>query len=108
MKNNIYVEAGRRIRSVREKNHFTREYVALKSGISAKFLYEVEHGLKGFSADVLYRISKALNTSSEYILSGHTVDFHDADIVEVLNLFTTEQIKEITVMLKNLYKIFNK
>jgi transcriptional regulator with XRE-family HTH domain len=108
MKDSIYVEAGKRIRMIREKNHYTRDYVAMRSGISAKFLYEIEHGVKGFSADNLYKISKALDVSSEYILCGHTFYYHDKEMVEVLSLFTADQLKEITIMLRSLYNSFNK
>ena len=67
MKSDLYVEAGKRIRLIREKKQYTREYVALKADISSKFLYEIEHGLKGFSADNLYKISRVrhMQSSSE-------------------------------------------
>ena len=51
--NNIYIEAGKRIRKVRENKNYTRDYVSIKADISSKFLYEIENGLKGFSADTL-------------------------------------------------------
>ena len=38
--------------------------------ISAKFLYEIEMGKKGFSADILCRISRALSVSCDYIMLG--------------------------------------
>lgn len=108
MNKELYVEAGKRIRTIRENNKYTRDYVAYAAQISSKFLYEIEHGEKGFSADVLFKISKALNVSSEYILSGTMVTFEDREIVDALSLFTSEQLKEIVILLKNLHSIFNR
>lgn len=107
MKSDLYVEAGKRIRLIREKKQYTREYVALKADISAKFLYEIEHGLKGFSADNLYKISKALEVNAEYILSGRTSFEYESEVRDVLSLFTENQLKEIASMLRNLYNTFN-
>ena len=49
----IYYDAGNRIRYLREKQHYTREQLAEMADISPKFLYEIESGQKGFSADTL-------------------------------------------------------
>jgi len=68
--NKFYYNAGIRIRKVREDNGYTREKFAEIADISPKFLYEIETGQKGFSAVTLYRISKGLHVSCEYILSG--------------------------------------
>lgn len=61
---------GGRIRELREVQNYTREAFAEKVDISAKFLYEIETGKKGFSADTLCRISKALSVSCDYIMLG--------------------------------------
>ncbi len=62
--------AGQRIREMREVQSYAREALAEKTGISDKFLYEVETGKKGFSADVLCRLSEALSVSCDYIMLG--------------------------------------
>ncbi len=38
--------------------------------LSGKFLYEIEFGRKGFSADVLLRIANYLETDCNYIMTG--------------------------------------
>lgn len=38
--------------------------------LSGKFLYEIEFGRKGFSADVLLRIANYLETGCDYIMTG--------------------------------------
>ena len=63
-------QIGGRIRELRELKNYTREALAEKADISAKFLYEIESGKKGFSAETLCRISKALSVSCDYIMLG--------------------------------------
>ena len=67
------MKRGERIRELREIQNYTREAFAEKIDISPKFLYEIETGKKGFSADVLGRISKALSISCDYIMFGEDV-----------------------------------
>ena len=100
-------QVGERIRELRESQNYSREAFAEKVDISAKFLYEIEHGLKGFSADNLYKISKALEVNAEYILSGRTSFEYESEVRDVLSLFTENQLKEIASMLRNLYNTFN-
>ena len=102
--NNIYIEAGKRIRKVRENKNYTRDYVAIKADISSKFLYEIENGLKGFSADTLYRIAQTLEVSTEYILSGNNVDGDVMEIEKLLHTFTPEQMKYFTDIIKFEYQ----
>ena len=65
-----YKEIGARIRALREGDGLSRDKLAEKVEISSKFLYEIEMGKKGFSAETLRRLSMALNTSSDYLLNG--------------------------------------
>ena len=46
-----YKEIGARIRALREDDGLTRDRLAERVGISSKFLYEIEMGKKGFSAE---------------------------------------------------------
>lgn len=66
----IDASIGQRIRYLREKNNYSREFFAEKIQISSKFLYEIENGKKGFSVEILLRITMALNISCDYILTG--------------------------------------
>lgn len=73
--------------------------------MSPKFLYEIETGQKGFSADTLYRISKTLKVSSEFLLSGQKIETDNYELMTILNKFTPGQIKEVIALLKSVYKI---
>lgn len=103
--NSFYTEAGRRIRRLRELNGYTREALAELADISSKFLYEIETGHKGFSADTLYRIGQALSVSCEFILSGNTQDNYNEEIASIMNLFDNSQIKKVSEMFRLIHEI---
>ncbi len=64
----FFTRVGRRIQKVRCEKNLTREDVAKNTNISVKFLYEIESGVKGFNANILYKIAKELNVSCDYLL----------------------------------------
>lgn len=67
-------EAGKRIKKIRKSLKLTQEQLAEKAGISAHFVYEIEHGQKTMSLYTLTDIALALGTSTDYILFGRTPD----------------------------------
>ena len=64
------VEIGNRIKELRAVKNMTREELADRSEISSKFLYEIELGKKGLSADTLVKIANTLSSSCDYIMTG--------------------------------------
>lgn len=97
---------GERIRELREIQNFTREGFSEKVGISAKFLYEIEVGKKGFSADTLCRIAKALSVSCDYIMYGEEKEHRSKEkIVSVLEMLEPRQISKMQDILKILYSM---
>ena len=106
--NSFYEKAGGRIRDLRKKNRYTREEFAELTGISAKFLYEIEKGKKGFSADTLYRITKVLAVSCEYILSGESQKDYSEEMLNTLNLFNHTQKIKVVELLKTVHEINSK
>ena len=63
-------EIGKRIRQIREEKEMTRDQLAINAEITSKFLYELENGKKGLSANTLLKIANALSCSCDYILLG--------------------------------------
>lgn len=99
-------EIGKRIRELRELQNYTREGLAEKINISAKFLYEIEMGKKGFSARTLYKISRALSVSSDYIMLGKEQDGCGKEkIVCILEKLEPRQTDRIRDILKILYEM---
>ena len=84
------LEVGERIKELRKTRNMTREEVAEKSEISSKFLYEIELGKKGLSADTLVKLAKTLSCSCDYIMTGEQ---EDSDIF--LNKLEMEQRKRV-------------
>lgn len=100
------VQIGERIRELREIQHYTREELAEKINISAKFLYEIEFGKKGFSAETLCRISQALSVSCDYIMLGEEKEHRGTEnIICVLEMLEPKQISRMQDLLKILSEI---
>ena len=60
---------GTRIREIREEKNISRETLAAHAEISTKFLYEIENGKKGISAETLFKISKSSFDKSGFVFS---------------------------------------
>lgn len=101
------IEIGARIRELREIQNYTREGLAEEVDISPKFLYEIEMGRKGFSADTLCRISRALCVSCDYIMLGKDAKYSNNKeiIVCMLEKLDPSQARMIQSILKILYEI---
>ena len=96
-------EIGNRIKALREVRGYTREELAEKAEISSKFLYEVEKGRKGLSADTLLKISRTLSCSCDYILTGETfIKNDDEQLTQLLQRFNDKDreyaVKVLTLM----------
>lgn len=103
--NKVYKEIGERIFRLRSMRGYTRENLAELTGISAKFLYEIENGKKGFSVAVLFFLGKALQVDAGYILTGKEDLGCDEKLVATLELFKNEQAESIDLILKEIHKL---
>lgn len=102
----IDVHVGERIRELREIQNYTREGFAEKVDISAKFLYEIETGKKGFSAETLSRISVALSVSCDYIMFGENTENEESGKLKyILAKMKPTQIYKIRHILQILYEM---
>ena len=63
---------GARVRSQREHLGITREGLCDYVSISPQFLSEIERGVKGVSAETLYKLCEGLGVSADYVLMGKT------------------------------------
>lgn len=101
---NVYYSAGIRIRYLREEKHYTREKLAEMAEISPKFLYEIEVGSKGFSADTLYKLAEALETNADFILYGEYRGKSDNEALRLFNRYDKKKQKDLVEILELICK----
>lgn len=101
----LYSAAGRRIRTLRELHHYSREQFSELIEISPKFLYEIETGKKGFSAYTLYKISDVLSVTSDYILTGKTESIGFDKATYLFTRFEPEQKGNVEKLLELVYEM---
>lgn len=61
---------GMRIRQRREILGLSREELAARLGVTAKFIGDIEYGDKGLSMKNLYRLKQILGVSADFLLEG--------------------------------------
>lgn len=103
--NNFYKEVGMRIQKARVMRGYTREGLSELAGISTKFIYEIENGKKGFSAENLHNICKVLKMDCDYILTGCGKSDCDKRLWETIKLFSANQSDDIEKLLRFIYEM---
>ena len=98
-------DMGVRILNLRVEKDYTRDELADKASISSKFLYEIELGKKGCSAEILRRVASALDISSDYLLTGDVYNKVPISVTKMLECFNAEQIDIFCDVLKNVLEI---
>ena len=104
MSKELNKKIGARIRRQRELLGLTREELCNFVTISPQFLSEIERGVKGVSAEMLYNLCKGLGASADYVLMGKE---RDPDVSEITALLTTVDEKYLPMaeeILKNFFK----
>lgn len=81
--------------------HKVTNFVLWIFNIYNKFLYEIESGQKGFSADTLYRLAEALETNADYILYGEYRGKIDNELGRIFNTFDDDK-KRLVVKIMEL------
>lgn len=79
MKTINYKLMGERIRRQRELLGLTREQLAEKLDVSAKFCSDIELGIKGMSMNTLARMSDVLCMNVDFMLFGEQEEKSDLD-----------------------------
>lgn len=78
-------EMGLRIRARRQALSMTRDELAKRLGVTAKFIADIEYGEKGVSLNNLYKLRQILGVSADYILAGDAIYTSDSDRRKMLN-----------------------
>jgi len=67
--NEFNIEIGKRIRETREASKITREKLSGMTGISDKFIYDIEVGKKSMKIKTLFKLAIALEISIDLMLN---------------------------------------
>ena len=86
-----YKLMGERIRKQRELLGYTREQLAEKLDVSAKFCSDIELGVKGMSMKTLARLSDVLCMSIDFMFFGEQKEKSDFDTLIALFRHCPEQ-----------------
>jgi len=95
-------EFGLRVAELRRKQRISREELAKRSGLSSRFLADVEGGTGNLSLNKLAGLSKGLNTAPSLLLAGLTRDpgnSFDSILAMVARCDATQK-KELQLWLK--------
>lgn len=97
--------AGNRIYLLRMERGYSREYLSEKAGISSKFLYEIEIRGRGFSAQTLSKLAKALEVTTDYILYGEGNAQYDPKIATTIEQFKPNELEMVKRLLDIVYEL---
>lgn len=95
-------EIGKRIRTMREHNGYTREILAEYADVSVQFLADIETGRKSMTTYTLYKMSEALHVTTDYIIYGRTTTEHSSQIIATLETLSTKE-KELAEKLLQIF-----
>lgn len=105
MNNEFYITIGKNIRRLREDNGYTREKLAELVDMNDKFLYEVETGKKGLSAQKMFKLSNTLGVTMEFLISGEQEDNNYTLLLSLLSFFDKTEVKCIEDIIRKIYEI---
>lgn len=83
-KDNLAVEIGRRIASRRKQLGLTQAEAAEKAELTQQFFASVETGAKNIRAESIIKVSKALNISTDFLLTGTVSDLDRSRLMKML------------------------
>lgn len=95
-------EIGRRVREMREYHEMTREKLAEYADISVQFLATIESGKKSMTTYTLYKMAKALQVSTDYLMTGENVSGTSDNISLLTETLSVEE-KEMAERLIQTY-----
>lgn len=92
---------GKRIAKRRKQLGYTQEQMAELAGLSHQFFSSVEAGKKNIRAENVVRLSQALKTSTDYILTGKSNAIDRNEIVSMLEGLNDAQLRHAEEIIRN-------
>ena len=91
----FYEEMGKRIAQRRKELGLSQEGLAEQAGISPQTMSTAERGTKALRPENLLKISKALNVSTNFLLTGEMNDCDLGELADKIKLLTPKEIRAI-------------
>lgn len=91
-----------RIAARRQQLRLTQEQTAEIAGLSHQFFSSVEAGRKNIRAENVVKLARALNVSTDYILTGQSNSIDFDHIASMLRELDEEQLRCAEEIVKNL------
>lgn len=107
--NDFNKKLGLKIKKLRERRRFSREKLGEIAEISDRFIYDVETGQKGISAETLYKLSRALNVTSDYLLFEVEENKNELSYVtEILKNLSPSELESVEKIILEISKLTSK
>ena len=107
--NDFNKKLGLKIKKLRERRKLTREKLGEMAEISDRFIYDVETGQKGISAETLYKLSRALNVTSDYLLFEAEENKNELSYVtEILKNLSPSELESVEKIILEISKLTSK
>ena len=100
-------EIGERIRQCRKALGLTQEALAEKSEMTTQAISLFESGKRMMRFDSLLKLATALNTSTDYLLTGKTIDRDKLILSEKLDKLTPQQVKIIETIVDECISLYH-
>ena len=100
VKKEFDVKLGERIRKIREQKDIRVWYIAEKTGLSETFIYQVERGEKGISAENFKNIAEVLEADTDYLLFGNSNRHSDDELIRLTGKLDEDKRKIVIAFVK--------
>ena len=101
------IEIGKRITECRKMLGLTQEELAEKGDMTTQFVSYAESGKRVIRSENLLKLSKALEVSADYLLTGEIIDKDMFIMSEKLSKLTPKQFKFIESIVDKCSEIFD-
>ena len=105
MNSEFNISVGKRIREARKNLGYSAEKLGGFTGLSEKFIYKVENGKMGISAENIYELSKCLGVSTDYLVAGERNLEKYESITRLLNDLSAPKSKHIMDIMLNIIEL---
>lgn len=100
------IEIGNRITKLRKQFGWTQEELAEKAELTPQFVSYAESGKRAMRPENLLKLSRAINVSADYLLTGDIIKKDILKLSEKLQKLSASQIKIIESIIDECNKLY--